>query len=164
MCTVAIASPFIFSLIGPLHPLPNLQLLQSVLIHLSLGQDEANDAGGKSNHPAKRQSIFLTDRDKGRCFRVSTESHKRHFMNRDLQQFISVTDGRFTKHSQYSSWGSWPFFSVCIRGPRVPPAPLPSGRQCFVARPAAVSQRWSCKARRQRGRAAEHSDTQPGSA
>lgn len=56
-CPVAIASPFIFPLVRPLHPLANLQLLQSVLVHLSLGQKEADDACGESYHPGERHDL-----------------------------------------------------------------------------------------------------------
>lgn len=94
-------------------------------------------------------------------FGVGRGSHERHFVNCDSQNVVCdflLAPQRFTKHSQYSSWGFWPFSSVCIQDPRVPPAPLPSCRPCCVARPAAVSLCWSGKGRRQRGRAAGNTD------
>lgn len=91
------------------------------------------------------------------------EDHMNDILRIVIHKMSSVTfllaPQRFTKHSQYSSLGFWPFSSVCIRDPRVPPAPLPSCRPCCVARPAAVSLRWSGKGRRQRGRAAGNTDT-----
>lgn len=56
-CRIAVAAAFIFPLVWPFHPLSNLQLLQSVLVHLSLGQEEADDTRGEAYHPGGERSI-----------------------------------------------------------------------------------------------------------
>lgn len=56
LCVVVSATALVVSLVGHLHPLANLQLLQSVLIHLPLDQEEGDDAGGESDHPEQHDS------------------------------------------------------------------------------------------------------------
>ena len=46
-----VPAALVVALVGPLHPLADPQLLQAVLVHLSLGQDKAQDATRKANHP-----------------------------------------------------------------------------------------------------------------
>lgn len=46
-----VAASFVFAFIRSFHPLSDLQLLQSVFIHLSLSQEEANDACREADHP-----------------------------------------------------------------------------------------------------------------
>lgn len=51
---VAVAAALVLSFIGPVHPLANPQLLQAVLIHLSLGQDEPYYTCRETYHPMER--------------------------------------------------------------------------------------------------------------
>ena len=46
-----VPAALVVALIGPLHSLADPQLLHPVLVHLSLGQEEAQEAGRKANHP-----------------------------------------------------------------------------------------------------------------
>lgn len=59
LCIIVVATSCIVSLIGAIHPLTDLQLLQSVLVHLSLGQDEAYDTRGQTYHPIGDTVILL---------------------------------------------------------------------------------------------------------
>lgn len=59
LCVMAVATPVVFSLVCPFHPLSNLQLLQSVLVHLSLGQDETDDTRWEAYHPGGEKTIVI---------------------------------------------------------------------------------------------------------
>lgn len=50
-----ITAAFIIAFIRLFHPLTNLQLLQSVFVHLPFGQYEADDPSGQADHPAGKR-------------------------------------------------------------------------------------------------------------
>lgn len=57
-----VAAPLVLSIIWRFHPLSNLQLLQSVLVHLFLGQDEADDSWGEAYDPGGESRLYFTQR------------------------------------------------------------------------------------------------------
>lgn len=56
-----VALALIFSFVGFLHPLSDLQLLEPVLVHLPFSQNKPNYSGWKTDHPVREDQISITD-------------------------------------------------------------------------------------------------------